>query len=327
MPNLKLSTKNNNLMKTLKVLFALAIAVMMASCDSNKGKVSDIAKQFVEAVQNKDKVSIYDLYPNARTYSSLQLTDSIASDGVDVEFNKEDSVYLAKLNDKQTLVFKVETDSTSKEEKLVICDSYNILLLDSICYDLAAKTGAPVKKNSDMTNGELFSNDSEFIQYLSEQYSTAANGNLYFHDGRYSWQGGWYPSVTISQPITNGGEMAINGEDYSIEFEFYTKDTGDRIGTSVLQGWDLAPNETTVLEIIKKELYYYAHNRNVTWTETINFKNASTATMLDRYGSFTGKEYEEFLKAQAENKDKKKEGSEGEQTEEQAEEPAEESEE
>lgn len=293
-------------MKVLKVLFAVAVAILMASCDSNKGKVSDIAKQFVEAVQDKDKVTIYELYPNARIYSNLQLTDNIANNDIDVEFNQEDSVYLAKLSDRQSLVFKVVTDSTSKEEKLVICDSYNILKLDSACYDLAAKTGAPVTKNSDMTNGEMFNNSSDFISYLSERYASAANGNIYFQDGRYSWRVGM---VTFETPITNSGETAVKGEDYSIEYQFFTIDTDEKVGTYVEDGFDLAPSETQVVTFLKNDLYYYASNRNLYIKKGLNFKNASTATLLAKYGSFTGKEYEEFLKAKSEKKDDKEEPS------------------
>lgn len=293
-------------MKIFKFLIAAVAVVMLASCDSNKGKVSDMAKQFVEAVQNKDKVTIYELYPNSRAFSNLQLTDSIISKDIDVEYSKEDSVYMAKLNDNQALIVKVEKDSTTNEDKLVICDSYNVLKLDSACYDLAAKVGAPVKKNSDMLNGELFDNDSEFIAYLSEQYPSAANGNLYTDGGRYSWTGGWSPTLTIMQPITNGGETAVKGEDYSVEFTFFARDTDQQVGTYVQNGWDLAAGETQVMTYFKNDLLYYKNN--LYWNINFNFKNASTATLLDKYGSFTGKEYEDFLKAQSEQKTEKKDG-------------------
>ena len=72
-----------------------------------------------------------------------------------------------------------------------------------------------------------------------------------------------------------------------------------------MEGVDIAGGETQVVHIYKRELYYYANQRNVTWTTTFKFKNASTATMLARYGSFTGKEYDEFVKQQTKAKKQK----------------------
>ena len=287
-------------MRKIKFVAFALLCVLFASCDQNKGKVKEVASQFISAVSSKDKVVINDLYPNAKTYSVLQVVDSINSESIEVEYNEKDSVYIAKLNDKQSLVFKVKG-----ENEAIIMDSYGVLKLDSAAYELAAKTSAPVTKQSDMTNGELFSDEGDFIQYLAELYPSAANGNLYESNGRYNWQGGLYPSVTCESPITNGGDIDVKGSDYSIEYRFQTKDTGERIGTETMEGVDIAGGETQDVHIYKRELYYYANQRNVTWTTTFKFKNASTATMLARYGSFTGKEYDEFVKQQTKAKKQK----------------------
>lgn len=286
-------------MRKIKFVAFALLCVLFASCDQNKGKVKDVASQFISAVSSKDKVVINDLYPNAKTYSVLQVVDSINSESIEVEYNEKDSVYIAKLNDKQSLVFKVKG-----ENEAIITDSYGVLKLDSAAYELAAKTSAPVTKQSDMINGKLFSDEGDFISYLSEQYPNAANGNLYHSHGKYSWQGGWYPNVTIEAPVTNGGNANIKGEDYSIEFIFTRSDTGERVGTEVVSGVDIAGTETYVFHIYKKELYYYANNRILGWSTTFKFKNASTSTMLAKYGSFTGKEYDEFVKVQAKKQKK-----------------------
>lgn len=296
--SINLADTKSNFMKALKLSALFLIAILFASCDANKGKVSDLVKQYVQAINEKDKVALNELYPNSKNFSNLTPADTLTIDDISVEFDEKDSVYIAKINDKQSFIVKVVG-----EDDLQIRDSYGVLKLDTASYDLAAKTGAPVKKMSDMANGQMFSDDGSFVTYLAELYPNAANGNLYFSNGRYNWQGGWFPSVTIEAPITNGGDKEVKGEDYNVEFVFLNGETGERVGTEVMYGLDIAGGETQVMHISKKELYYYASNRILNWQTTFKFKNASTATMLSRYGSFTGKEYDEFEKAS--KKDKK----------------------
>lgn len=284
-------------MKNLQFFAFALLCMLMASCDSSKDKVKEAALQFVSAVSSNDKVAVNDLYPNARVYPVLKLVDTIPSEDIEVEYVEADSVYVAQLNANQSLVFRF-----AGEDSLTIVDSYNVMKLDSTAYELAAMTSAPVKKQSDMTNGEMFSDGSDFIQFLAESKPNALNGNLAFYGGRYSWTGGWSPSVTIESPIQNIGERAVEGKDYTIEFSFCTQDTGEHVGTDVSNGWDLAAGETQVIYLYKNNLYYYAKDRNLNWTVTFKFKNATNSTMLAKYGSFTGNEYGEFLKEQAKSK-------------------------
>ena len=280
-------------MKVFKKFFSLClIALVLSSCDENVSKVEEAAKQFIEGVIAKDKVTIYEMYPNTRVYSNLLLPDSIKVDGIKVEFDKTDSVYIVKLNEKQSLICRVD----SSEVK--ICDSYNVLKLDSLSYDLAAKTGYPVKQLSDMTAGKTFGDEGDFIAYLEEMLPSAANGNLYQENGRYSWTGGWYPSVQFDFPVTNMGKNEVKGEDYNMECVFYNRETNERIGTSIANGLDLAPGETKIFTLFKNELFNVAKNYGIYCNPVFNFKNASKAMLLDRYGSFTGKEYEEFVAQQ-----------------------------
>ncbi len=286
-------------MKQVKLLLGIAfMAIVLSSCDENVSKITDVAKQFVEGVVSKDKVTIYELYPNIKNFTNLQLPDTLKVENIKVELDKTDSVYIAKLNDKQSLVCLIDSEGVK------ICDSYNVLKLDSLCYDLAAKTGFPVKHLSDMTVGQMFSDDGEYITYLEKKYPSAANGNLYYSGGYYSW-GRNYGSYQMSFdiPITNTGEHPVNGEDYKVEITYYRNDMGTVVSApSIVSGVDLAPGEMYVFTTYKNELYNYNPNTGsgLYWTVNIIFKNASKATLLDRYGSFTGKEYDEFFVAKEE---------------------------
>jgi hypothetical protein len=181
------------------------------------------------------------------------------------------------------------------------------LKLDSLSYDLAAKTGYPVKQLSDIAKGRAFSDDSDFIIFLSEKYPSAASGNLTAVSGYYRWgrnNGNWY--MDFDTTISNYGENPVKGEDYFVEISYYRNDTGTRISTTDIEkGVDLAPGESYVYTTSHPELFNYnpkngSEGSGIFWRQTIKFKNASTTTMLNKYGSFTGKEYEEFVAQQKE---------------------------
>ena len=279
----------------LKYLAVMALCVSMVSCDSNKGKVEDFARQFISAVSTNDKIAINEMYPSVRTYKVLHLVDSIESKNIEVEYNPTDSIYVAKLNDSQSLVIRV-----NGENELTIMDSYNILKLDDGAYELAVATSAPVKKQSDLLNGELFSYDVDesysFIAYLSNTHSAAMQGNLFEHDTFYSWgrKDGNY-EVKFETPVTNYGQKKVSANDYSIEIAYMLRSTGQLCGVSVVDGVDLAPGETHIFTTIKEELYKYAAEKNLSWKVYYRFKNLSTAGVLAKYGDFSGNEYEEYL--------------------------------
>lgn len=283
-----------HLSKTMRIVFPLLCVVfVLMSCDANKSKVKDVASQFAKAVQTKDNVVIYDLYPDIRTYSSTILADTIDDSGISVEYRKEDSTYLAKFNDQQSLVLKVKGDS------ITIVDSYNIMKLDSAAYELAAKTGAPVKKLSDVENAKLFDDNSDFIGYLS-MLSNAANGNLSYTNGRYSWRGGYYPTVSFDWPVTNNGESEVKGMDYTVKIAYFNRKTSEQVGTSVVDGVDLAPGQSYVFTTFKNELFNLAKKSNIYATLEFAFKNKTKSRMLVDYGSFSGKEYTDYLQWQKE---------------------------
>ena len=290
-------------MKVCKMIALAFVAIALSSCDENVKKVEEVTKQFVEGVNTKDKVLIYEMYPNSRNFSNLQFPDTIKVEGLKVEFDETDSVYLAKLNDKQTLVCIIDSAG------IKISDSYNVLKLDSTCYDLAAKTGFPVKQMSDMTVGKMFSDEGDFMFFLQGKYPSVVFGNLSSTPSYYSWgrnNGSWF--MIFESTVTNNSENPVKGEDYFVEISYFRGDTGTSLGsTDIEKGVDLAPGESFVYKTNHPAFFQYNPNNGsvgcgVTWRIDIKFKNASKAVMLSKYGSFTGKEYEEYLNKLKETK-------------------------
>lgn len=261
---------------------------LFSSCDKNIGKIEEIAENFVTSVNNNDKVSIYEINPLCRTYKHMNLPSSLSADDLDVEFNEEDSTYLAKYSDNQYLVFKVDGEDAK------IIDSYGILCLDSVCYELAAQLGVPVKQKSDLYNAKLFNeDDSRFLNWLKDEYKDAANAYLDLSNSSNTWWG-YNASLKISEKITNKGSKPVSGDDYVVEYTI-KKARGKSVKLSHVNGGvDLMPGESSVISFYKDEAYKWAEARNLTWTSKIVFTKPIFEVLL-KYGKFKGDEYDRFI--------------------------------
>ena len=62
-------------MKTSKFLVLLVVfcTIMLCGCDANKGKVEELANQFVAVYNDGDKAAVYDLLPTAKACKNLLL--------------------------------------------------------------------------------------------------------------------------------------------------------------------------------------------------------------------------------------------------------------
>lgn len=109
-------------MKTTKIIIITLLSVIgLTACDSNKGDIEEKAKQFAEALKNKDVATIYDMYPGAKNLSNTKLPDSMQPGDIDVEKDESTGNYTATLKNgrDQKLVFKV-----MGKDKYQITDSY-----------------------------------------------------------------------------------------------------------------------------------------------------------------------------------------------------------
>ena len=272
-------------MKKITYLFSAIFAcLLMVACDANKGKVSDLAEKFVKAVSENDKVTIYELYPSMRNMNVLTFPANL-SDEIDVEFDETDSVYVAKLGDDKSLIVKV-----FGEDKLQIIDSYKVFRLDSLTYELAAKVGAPVNSKSDMWNGKYFDDKSHFIDWLN------SNGSEILSDteGYYTWRSN-YQTCKIQYKISNKTKHTINGEDYTINFQFRSKKTGKNAGSRTELGRTLAPGESFTDFFYKDDLYNLARRSDLNWTTSFQFKDKNQAHVFAKYGEFKGDEYDRHI--------------------------------
>lgn len=270
--------------KSFYFLSAIFACLFLVSCDANKGKVADMAEKFIKAVSEKDKVTVYQLYPALRNMDVLVFPTTLPDD-IDVEFDETDSVYVAKLDDEKSLIVEVYG-----EDKLQIIDSYKVFKLDSLTYELAAKIGAPVNSKSDMWNGKYFDDDSHFISWLGSN-----SGKIISTDnGRYSWWGSGRTEIT--ERVTNHSKYNFGWDEFSIQYEFKNKKTGEIVGTHTETGRSLAPGESQTIEFRKDALYQTARKEQLSWGGgKVVFKEKYQAHAYAKFGEFKGDEYDRHV--------------------------------
>ena len=283
-------------MRKIVFAFALLLGAMcfITSCDSNKGKAKDMAKQFIVAVNDGDKAGIYDLYPTAKVYTNLEMVKEILNGDLDVEKDKESGLYTVSIENtrQQKLVFSADSLG-----QLSIVDSYGVLLLTSQSSELALKTGVPIKKLSDVEQAKLMSEESLYITYLKEQNPEAVYGTLSEMPGTYSCgrdASGFYMRANIN--IQNNGSQSVKGSDYYLTVDIQRRSSGLGFpNIKTCEGVDLAPGERHVFVINDPGMYKYAFNHDIAWTCNVNFRNATAVDALLKYCKFTGEEYSHFL--------------------------------
>lgn len=279
-------------------LFLAALTLM--SCDSKKNKVEELANQFITAVNNQDKATIYHIYPNAKNVENMTFPKNIQAGDITIEKN-DTGYYVANIkNDRQQrLVFKV-----IDENNISLVESFSVLQLDSAATELAIKTGVPLKQMSDIQLSELFNEEGRYITILNKLYADATNGNLKSGDGAYTASRNYGGSVSITQLIRNAGTVSIKAEEYNVEFYFYSPNGYSPSTKQIESGVDLEPGEGYTYHLTLDGGYVNAcYAQDFGWKVSFVYKNTSPITTLLKYVKFTGKEYDAYIEALSTSKD------------------------
>ena len=283
-------------MKSIKFIFSVFLTLsFLMSCDSNKGKVEDLTKQFINAVNSHDKASIINIYPDAKSISNMKLPDSILDGDISVEIN-DSGKYVTSIANQRQQKFVFEFKG---ENEVIIDDSYSFFELDSAAMELAIKTGVPVKKLSDCSISNLMDENGRFITYLKRTYSNLISGSLVFEQGTITWNHAYGGSVYLTQPIRNEGYVTIKGNEYNIEFTFYSLSGENGASKKVVEsGIDLEPNEATSLTVSAGSAYLNAcDNGDLGINKTFVYKNMTPIKSMLKYVKFSGNEYDEYIEA------------------------------
>lgn len=287
---------------TVRIVLLLMCCLTMVSCDSNKSKIEEKAKQFTEALKTKDVATIYDMYPNSKLANHMTLTTNVAPS--DMEVVKDEAIGLYTANFKnardQKLIFKV----TGKDTYQII-DSYGFFDIEPLYSDLAVKSGVPLKKLSDQKLKELFKDGGPFLSFIKNKYGGLTELNLSYFDGVYLGNMS-LNQVQIQQNIRNEGDFPVKGSDYDVIFNFSDDGGNAAPSTQSMDGVDLAPGETFTYTFQITGYANAAYNKQLRWTVSFNQKGGGTMKDLMKKAKFTGQEYSEFLQKQAKDKAGKK---------------------
>lgn len=266
--------------------------LLFTSCDQNKGKIEKLTEQFITSVKSQDKATVFDMFPEAKTFEDIILPDSIPAGQISVTKNEKTGDYIALIdNARETKILFTKAG----EDKFKIKDTYCVFLLDSANNEIAIKSGVPLKQITDLTIAKLFVEDSEYFKFLFDKFADVISGTLSYESGTWQAQGGWYPTVTVTQPIRNIGSVPISGNEYSVEFNFYSPSGACASLKQVESGVDLEPGEAYTYTLFPGAGYYrVCMEHDFNWTVTFVYKNQSPIDGLLMYAKFTGKEYEEF---------------------------------
>ncbi len=275
--------------KSIILLLTLSI-VLFNSCDSNKGKVKDLADQFVTAYNEADKASIIDLFPTFKSYDNLSISGTIGQ-GDDISVEKNDSgIYIATINEQkqQQLLFSVDSIGN-----IYVKDTYGIFRLDSTANELALKSGVPVKKLSDTEIAKLMNPEGDFINDLKQTKNTDF---LISNNGGYSWSrtsSGF--TMNMNFTIRNNSSQTVNGKDYYIIITPKQRSTGNTYNTKTVDGVDISANEIREFNVNEPSLYNIASQRDLQYSIEVKYRSESILAFLLNYGDFQGNEYEDFL--------------------------------
>ena len=264
----------------------------MISCDSKKSEIKNLTKQFVTALNEQDRITIYDMYPSAKSLMKL-IPERLDIKNVKIALDDSTGIYIATLNAEtgQRLMFKADSTGVYKIE-----DTYGVLKFDSINHEFALKTGIPVKSISDREFADLMNEDSMFMGNLTYKYFNEIHGNLskescYWNWGRQS--GTFY--LHIFQTIKNKGDIPVKGEDYNVEFRLSDYGETNVSTTKVVPGVDLAPGEIYEFMTDAPAFYNAAQGKTLLLDVVIKFKNMTNQAMMLKYAKLTGEEYQNYL--------------------------------
>ncbi len=274
------------------LILALATIVTIVSCDSKKSEIKNQAKQFIAALNEQDRVTVYEMFPAAKSLMEL-LPESLEAKNIKIALDDSTGNYIATLNEEtgQRLIFKADSAGVYKIE-----DTYGVLGFDSISREFALKTGIPIKSISDREFAELMNEDSLFMSTLTMKHFDEIHGNLSKETGYWNWgyqSGAYY--LHVFQTIKNKGDIPVKGEDYNVEFRLADNGTSGVRTTKVIPGVDLAPGEIVEMTTDAPAFFKSAQSKTLMVDVVIKFKNMNTKALMLKYAKLTGEEYNKHL--------------------------------
>lgn len=281
----KISNSNylNIKMKKIYILPVLALGMLAAACGGGKNgenakptpeeEVRAYAKYFVAQLDSNRLDSIKVTYPD------IALADSIAP-------LKSDTIIVAQAAPGQynvTLAEGVTLKATrGADGKISVTESRGLFYFPADKVELAKKTGMWNDSISDRQLSERLK-DEDFFKYVTKSNKAKLSKMLVI--------GKWPELYGGNQTVTNKSDKTIDGSDYSVVKSFTTRgDYFSRGGVSysTIKGKTLKPG-ASMSEYVNVAPMGAERLERIKW-------NMSDEELIAKYVTFTGKEYDDYLK-------------------------------
>lgn len=278
--------------KTNLFLFLFIFMLVTSSCEDEKTiKVRDIAKRFANAINNGDKETIYELFPEAKNLPNISMAKSIEIGNIYINYVDSIKEYIVKYGNKQEQEIEIKDHAGSMK----IIDSYHVFKLDSIPYELALKTGVPVSKMSDIHLSSCMREGSTLMMLL--QKKLVIDDILKLESKRIEWE---YESnlgnAFLYLDIRNNGKKDIKGTDYKIEYSLFSSWTNENFGTGFIEGKDIASGDLKNLRVYVDKIDDGRLVGFINVKIKFVYNNPSLHMRLLKYGVWDGNEYNLSLK-------------------------------
>jgi len=272
------------------ILLTISAVLVLSSCDENKSKAKDIAKQFANAVNAHDKATIIELFPDSKDMPNMSLANNIDVKSLEVQYTDSLKYYEVFYGNEQKQSIVIREDSLGVFR---IIDTQHIYSLDSVVYELALKTGVPINKLSDIHLCDLMREGSGLINGIS---STQTLDDLLSVEG-YSFDCERYDIYpTLYTIIKNNSKTTIKGEDYKIEIFLYYQHTNINYLTLVAEGKDIGPSNRERIQILCDGI---GDTGDISYNTYVKYRfvnnNMSIYEQLLKYGNLNGGEYNFYL--------------------------------
>lgn len=281
---------------------AFVATFAMYSCeDENTSRAKEIANQFADAINDKDKATLYELYPNAKDMPNMSIIGNLDKEKMRVEYNENNKEYQAFFgnNQRPSIFFKVDSTNNMK-----IVDSYGIINLDSVEYELALKTGVPVNKTSDRDLCDLMREGGSYINWISSKHTW---DDLLIVES-CAFDEDYRRTPILFATIRNKGGKNIKGEDYKIEFDLYYKMSREKYLTLIGEGKDINYKSREKINVLCEgnggDFGDINYNTDVEYRIIDN--NISLCERLLKYADIKGDEYQHYLDADKKMKENEK---------------------
>ena len=274
-------------MKKFRFFLILTVALggaLLTSCGKKatpEEEVRNYGKYFVEKINANQLDSLTASYPDISKADSILPLQSDTIMVVETTPGQFD-VTLA-----EGITLKV---NCSDDGNISVTESKGLFAFPTGKVDIAKKTGMWNENLSDVQFADRM-NDEEFFKFLEAEGRNATSNILTV--GRWTMTKQWYGNDSpgnATQTITNNTDQPISGADYQlvmISEDPYTALSGERPRTWNNKGKDIPPHGS-----IKESFEIY--ERSAPEIKSIKW-NLTPQQLQEKFASYTGKEYQEYL--------------------------------